>query len=107
MNLASRRHRLAGFIEAALTPRTWHGLRLAAIPVPGNVLTVCGDAMRDLATTLRDEDRTIDAASLREIERVLTRGAASPLYDSGHPIRALHTLVAMEARFGHVSTRAA
>ncbi|HET6847897.1 MAG TPA: hypothetical protein VFH74_03500 [Gaiellales bacterium] len=107
MNLTARRQRLAGFIELALAPRRRHGLRVAGIPLPSNVLAVCGDAMRDLAHALRDEDRTIDASSLREIERVLTHGAVSPLYDSSHPIRALHTLVAMESRFGCAPARAA
>ena len=38
---------------------------------------------------------------------MLTRGASSPLYDAGHPIRALHTLTAIESRFGDLRTRAA
>jgi hypothetical protein len=107
MNIVVRRHRLAGFIEAALTPRTWHGVRLAAVPVPDNVLATCGDALRDLAAVLRDEDRTVDASTLRDLERMLTRAASSPLYDSSHPIRALHAIVAIESRFGHAPACAA
>jgi hypothetical protein len=63
--------------------------------------------MRALADALRDERRTVDAGTLRELRQVLTHGASSPLYDGSHPIRALHTLVAIESRFGDVTARAA
>ena len=99
MNMSVCRHRLARFIDVALTPRTWNGRRVAAVPIPSNVLATCSDAMCDLATALRDEQRTVDAATLRQLEHVLTRGGSSPLYDRSHPIRALHTLVAIESRF--------
>jgi hypothetical protein len=107
MNLVARRHRLAGFIDGALAPRIWHGRRLAAVPIPRNVLAVCRDALRDLADALRDERRSVDAATLEDISRLLTRGPTSPLYDAGHPIRALHAIVAAESRFGHTPARAA
>ena len=32
---------------------------------------------------------------------------SSPLYDGSHPIRALHTLVAIESRFGDATACAA
>jgi hypothetical protein len=107
MNSVARRHRLAGFIDIALAPRTWHGRRLASVPIPGTVLATCGDALRDVAAVLRDEDRTVDASTLHELERMLTRGAGSPLYDGSHPIRALHALVSIESRFGQAPARAA
>jgi hypothetical protein len=107
MNTVTHRHRLARFIDLALTPRTWHGLRLAAVPVPRSVLATCGDAMRDLAAALRDERRTVDAATLRDVQRLLTHGGVSPLYDRSHPIRALHALVAIESRFDQATVRAA
>jgi len=104
MNTLAHRQRLARFIDLALAPRTWYG---AAVPVPRNVLATCGDALRDLAAALRDERRTVDAATLRDVERLLTHGTTSPLYDRGHPIRALHALVAIESRFDQVTVRAA
>jgi hypothetical protein len=104
MNTTAHRHRLARFIDLALAPRTWYG---AGVPVPRNVLATCGDAMRDLAAALRDERRTVDAATLRDLQQLLTNGSASPLYDRGHPIRALHSLVAMESRFAEATVRAA
>ena len=73
---------------------------MARVPIPRAVLATCADAMRDLASALRDEQRTVDPSTLRELELVLTRGGQSPLYDRSHPIRALHTLVAIESRFG-------
>ena len=103
----THRYRLARFIDMALAPQIWHGARLAAIPIPRAVLAASGDAMRDLATALRDERRSVDPSTLRELERVLTHGSASPLYDRSHPIRALHTLVAFESRFGQSSVCAA
>jgi hypothetical protein len=63
--------------------------------------------MHDLADALRDERRAVDAGTLRELRQVLTDGASSPLYDGSHPIRALHTLVAIESRFGNASACAA
>ena len=107
MNTVTRRRRLAGFIDLALTPQSGHGLRLARVPMPGNVLARCGDALRDLAAVLRDEDRTVDTSTLGELERMLTRAASSPLYDRSHPIRALHAIVAIESRFGRAPARAA
>jgi hypothetical protein len=107
MNIVARRIRLANFIDAALAPRTWHGVRLAAVPVPASVLAASREALRDLAAVLRDEHRTVDASTLRDLERLLTRGAASPLYDGSHPIRALHAIVAIESRFGHAPACAA
>ena len=71
------------------------------------MLAACGEQMRVLADALRDERRTVDAGTLRELRQVLTHGASSPLYDGSHPIRALHTLVAIESRFGDVTARAA
>jgi hypothetical protein len=104
MNTLTHRHRLARFIDLALAPRTWYG---AAVPLPRNVLATCGDAMRDLAAALRDERRAVDAATLSEVQRLLTHGSTSPLYDRGHPIRALHALVAIESRFDRATVRAA
>jgi hypothetical protein len=49
----------------------------------------------------------VDAGTLRELQQVLTHGASSPLYDGSHPIRALHTLVAIESRFGDATACAA
>ena len=48
-----------------------------------------GEELHVLADALRDERRTVDAGTLRELRHVLTHGATSPLYDGGHPIRAL------------------
>jgi hypothetical protein len=99
-SVAAHRNRLANFIDVSLAPRTWHGARLAAVPIPRAVIATCADAMRDLAAALRDERRTVDPSTLRELELLLTRGGTSPLYDRSHPVRALHTLVAIESRFG-------
>jgi len=107
MNTVVHRYRLASFIDLTLTPRTWHGLRFAAIPVPSNVLAACRDAMRDLADALRDERRTVEPSTLRELEHVLTHASSSPLYDRTHPIRALHTIVGIESRFGRTPGRGA
>jgi len=104
MNTVTHRHRLARFIDLALAPRTWYG---AAVPVPRNVLATCGDALRDLAAALRDERRTVDDATLSDVQRLLTHGSTSPLYDRSHPIRALHALVAIESRFDQSIVRAA
>jgi hypothetical protein len=107
MTITAHRQRLARFIDLALTPQIWHGYRLAAIPIPRAVLATCSDAMRDLAAALRNEQLSVAPSTLRELERVLTHGAESPLYDHSHPIRALHTLVAFESRFGQSSISAA
>ena len=107
MNTATNRQRLAHFIDVALTPRKLYGRRITAVPIPGPVLAACGEEMHVLADVLRDERRTVDAGTLRELQRVLTHGATSPLYDGGHPIRALHTLVAIESRFGDTTACAA
>ena len=107
MNTAANRQRLARFIDIALTPRTLNGRRIAAVPIPRSVLATCGDEMHELADALRDERRSVDAGTLRELQHVLTHGASSPLYDGSHPIRALHTLVAIESRFGAVTPCAA
>ena len=104
MNTVAHRRRLAGFIDLALASRTWYG---AAVPVPRNVLATCGDALRDLAAALRDERRAVDASTLHDVQRLLTHGGTSPLYDRGHPIRALHALVAIELRFDQAAVRAA
>jgi hypothetical protein len=77
------------------------------VPIPRSVLATCGDEMRALADVLRDERRTVDSGTLRELQHVLTHGASSPLYDASHPIRALHTLVAIESRFGDATACAA
>ncbi len=107
MNTAANRRRLANFIDLALTPWTLHGRRIAAVPIPRSVLATCGEEMHALADALRDERRTVDAGTLRELQHVLTHGASSPLYDGSHPIRALHTLVAIESRFGDATACAA
>jgi hypothetical protein len=107
MKTATNRQRLANFIDVALTPWSLYGRPIAAVPIPRNVLAACGEEMRALADALRDERRTVDAGTLRELRQVLTHGASSPLYDGSHPIRALHTLVAIESRFGDVAARAA
>jgi hypothetical protein len=107
MNMAANRQRLANFIDVALTPRKLYGRRISAVPIPGPVLAACGEEMHVLADVLRDERRTVDAGTLRELQRVLTHGATSPLYDGSHPIRALHTLVAIESRFGDTTACAA
>jgi hypothetical protein len=100
MNTAKNRQRLANFIDLALTPWSLYGRPIAAVPIPRSVLATCGEEMHVLAEALRDERRTVDAGTLRELRDVLTHGASSPLYDGSHPIRALHTLVAIESRFG-------
>jgi hypothetical protein len=100
MNTAANRQRLANFIDLALTPWSLYGRPIAAVPIPRSVLATCGEEMHVLAEALRDERRTVDAGTLRELRDVLTHGASSPLYDGSHPIRALHTLVAIESRFG-------
>jgi hypothetical protein len=107
MSTATHRQRLAHFIDVALTPWTLHGRRIAAVPIPRSVLATCGEELHALADALRDERRTVDAGTLRELQQVLTHGASSPLYDGGHPIRALHTLVAIESRFGDATACAA
>jgi len=107
MNTATNRLRLANFIDVALTPRRMYGRRIAAVPIPRSVLATCGEEMHHLAVVLRDERRSVDAGTLRELQHVLTHGASSPLYDGSHPIRALHTLVAIESRFGDATLRAA
>ena len=107
MNAATNRQRLAHFIDVALTPRKMYGRRVTAVPIPGSVLAACGEEMQVLAEALRDERRTVDAGTLRELQQVLTHGATSPLYDGSHPIRALHKLVAIESRFGDVTACAA
>ena len=107
MNTATNRQRLANFIDLALTPWTLYGRPIAAVPIPRSVLATCGEEMHVLADALRDERRTVDAGTLRELRHVLTHGAASPLYDGSHPIRALHTLVAIESRFGDATACAA
>jgi hypothetical protein len=99
MNTAKNRQRLANFIDLALTPWSMYGRPIAAVPIPRSVRATCGEQMHALADALRDERRTVDAGTLRELRRVLTNGASSPLYDGSHPIRALHTLVAIESRF--------
>ena len=60
-----------------------------------------------LVDVLRDERRTVDAGTLRELQPVLTHGASPPLVDRGQPIRALHTLVAIESRTGDATACAA
>ncbi|HVI18053.1 MAG TPA: hypothetical protein VM712_06725 [Gaiellales bacterium] len=107
MNTATNRQRLAHFIDIALTPRKLYGRRISAVPIPASVLATCGEEMHALADALRDERRAVDAGTLRELQHVLTHGATSPLYDGSHPLRALHTLVAIESRFGDASTCAA
>jgi hypothetical protein len=107
MNTAANRQRLARFIDVALTPWSLYGRPIAAVPIPRSVLATCGEQMHALADALRDERRTVDAGTLRELRQVLTHGASSPLYDASHPIRALHTLVALEARFGDATACAA
>jgi hypothetical protein len=103
MNTAANRQRLANFIDLALTPWTLYGRPIAAVPIPRSVIATCGEEMHALADALRDERRAVDAGTLRELRQVLTNGASSPLYDGSHPIRALHTLVAIESRFGNAS----
>jgi hypothetical protein len=107
MNTAANRQRLAHFIDVALTPRRLYGRQITAVPIPRSVLATCGEEMHVLADALRDERRSVDAGTLRELQHVLTHGASSPLYDGSHPIRALHTLVAIESRFGDAMARAA
>ncbi len=107
MDRAPNRQRLANFIDLALTPWTLYGRPIAAVPIPRSVLSTCGDEMHVLADALRDERRAVDAGTLRELRQVLTNGASSPLYDGSHPIRALHTLVAIESRFGNAAACAA
>jgi hypothetical protein len=107
MNTATNRQRLASFIDLALTPWTLYGRPIAAVPIPRSVLAACGEELHALADALRDERRAVDAGTLHELRRVLTNGASSPLYDGSHPIRALHTLVAIESRFGDATARAA
>jgi hypothetical protein len=107
MNMVANRRRLANFIDVALTPRSLYGRPIAAVPIPRSVLASCGQEMRALSDALRDERRTVDAGTLRELRQVLTHGASSPLYDGSHPIRALHTLVAIESRFGDATACAA
>ena len=81
MNTAPNRQRLANFIDLALTPWTLYGRPIAAVPIPRSVLATCGEEMHALADALRDERRTVDAGTLRELQHVLTHGASSPLYD--------------------------
>jgi hypothetical protein len=107
MNTAANRSRLANFIDVALAPRELYGRRITSVPIPRSVLATCGEELRVLADALRDERRSVDAVTLRELQHVLTHGASSPLYDGSHPIRALHTLVAIESRFGDATARAA
>jgi hypothetical protein len=107
MNTATNRQRLAHFIDVALTPRKLYGRRITAVPIPRSVLATCGEELHVLADALRDERRAVDAETLRELQHVLTHGATSPLYDRSHPIRALHTLVAIESRFGDATACAA
>ncbi len=107
MNTAANRQRLANFIDLALNPWSLYGRPIAAVPIPRSVLVTCGEEMHALAEALRDERRTVDAGTLRELREVLTHGASSPLYDGSHPIRALHTLVAIESRFGDATACAA
>ena len=107
MNRATNRQRLANFIDVALTPWSLYGRPIAAVPIPRSVVATCGEQMHALADALRDERRTVDAGTLRELRQVLTQGASSPLYDGSHPIRALHTLVAIESRFGDATAHAA
>jgi hypothetical protein len=107
MDRAPNRQRLANFIDLALTPWKLYGRPVAAVPIPRSVLATCGDEMHALADALRDERREVDAGTLRELRQVLTHGATSPLYDGSHPIRALHTLVAIESRFGNATACAA
>ena len=107
MERSPNRQRLANFIDLALTPWILYGRPMAAVPIPRSVLATCSEQMHDLADALRDERRTVDAGTLRELRQVLTNGAASPLYDGTHPIRALHTLVAIESRFGDATACAA
>jgi len=105
MEALAHRYQLARFIDSALTPQVWRGRTIAAVPIPRTVLSRCADTMRGIADALRDERRAVDAQTLADLEHVLTRGASSPLYDGGHPIRALHTLTAIESRFGDLRTR--
>jgi hypothetical protein len=107
MNTATNRQRLAHFIDVALTPRKMYGRRVTTVPIPRSVLATCGDELHVLADALRDERRTVDAGTLRQLQHVLTHGATSPLYDGSHPLRALHALVAIESRFGDASACAA
>jgi hypothetical protein len=81
MNTATNRQRLARFIDVALTPWSPYGRPIAAVPIPRSVLATCGEEMHVLADALRDERRTVDAGTLRELQQVLTHGASSPLYD--------------------------
>jgi hypothetical protein len=107
MERSPNRQRLANFIDLALTPWNLYGRRGTAVPIPGSVLATCAEEMYVLADVLRDERRTVDTGTLRELQRVLTHGATSPLYDGSHPIRALHALVAIESRFGDATACAA
>jgi len=107
MERSPNRQRLANFIDLALTPWNLYGRRATAVPIPGSVLATCAEEMHVLADVLRDERRTVDTGTLRELQQVLTHGATSPLYDGSHPIRALHALVAIESRFGDATACAA
>ena len=79
MEAIAHRYQLAKFIDVALAPRTWRGRTLAAVPIPGAVLTRCAETMRGIADALRDERRAVDAATLSELKHVLTRGASSQI----------------------------
>ena len=99
MDLLARRRRLARFIDRAVESPAWPQMRpLARIPIDRAVLRVCRDTLRDIADVLRDTCSPLDAAAVADLERLLTRAGESPLYGGGHPLRALHALVAIESR---------